>query len=259
MPARCLPYLAYIAYNPTTYRQFGIFVLGAESVFAEYARICNPACLGAQRSQAKRTTPSPHGSQRSLQSPGTRSGAMSPSCSSRKAIFAEIDASLTRLGMDHVDLYQIHRWDYDTPIEETLEALHASSRLARRATSAPRRCMLGSSPARSASQRSTAGHASSVCRTSSTCSTAKRSARCCRCVRLKASASPVEPAGARQAQPRLGLHQHPDRNRRGLWPAVRQHGGMPLLLPRTRSLLLGHDVSQEADLRNPIRPSSIFW
>jgi 1-deoxyxylulose-5-phosphate synthase len=43
---------------------------------------------------------------------------------SRKAIFAEIDASLTRLGMDHVDLYQIHRFDYDTPIEETLEALH---------------------------------------------------------------------------------------------------------------------------------------
>jgi aryl-alcohol dehydrogenase-like predicted oxidoreductase len=43
---------------------------------------------------------------------------------SRKAIFAEIDASLTRLGVDYVDLYQIHRWDYDTPIEETLEALH---------------------------------------------------------------------------------------------------------------------------------------
>ena len=37
---------------------------------------------------------------------------------------AEIDASLRRLGMDHVDLYQIHRWDYHTPIEETLEALH---------------------------------------------------------------------------------------------------------------------------------------
>jgi len=43
---------------------------------------------------------------------------------SRKAIFTEIDASLARLGMDHVDLYQIHRWDYDTPIEETLEALN---------------------------------------------------------------------------------------------------------------------------------------
>jgi aryl-alcohol dehydrogenase-like predicted oxidoreductase len=43
---------------------------------------------------------------------------------SRKAILAEIDASLTRLDLDYVDLYQIHRWDYDTPIEETMEALH---------------------------------------------------------------------------------------------------------------------------------------
>jgi aryl-alcohol dehydrogenase-like predicted oxidoreductase len=43
---------------------------------------------------------------------------------SRKAIFQGIDASLRRLGMDYVDLYQIHRWDYRTPIEETLEALH---------------------------------------------------------------------------------------------------------------------------------------
>src|SRR3954469_12834 len=43
---------------------------------------------------------------------------------SRKAIFTEIDASLRRLGMDYVDLYQIHRWDYGTPIEETLDALN---------------------------------------------------------------------------------------------------------------------------------------
>ena len=43
---------------------------------------------------------------------------------SRKAIMAEIDASLRRLGMDYVDLYQIHRWDYETPLEETLESLH---------------------------------------------------------------------------------------------------------------------------------------
>src|ERR1700761_6397623 len=43
---------------------------------------------------------------------------------SRKAIMTEIDASLRRLGTDYVDLYQIHRFDYTTPIEETLEALH---------------------------------------------------------------------------------------------------------------------------------------
>ena len=43
---------------------------------------------------------------------------------SRVHIIAAIDASLKRLGTDYVDLYQIHRWDYSTPIEETLEALH---------------------------------------------------------------------------------------------------------------------------------------
>lgn len=43
---------------------------------------------------------------------------------SRKHILAGIDASLSRLGSDYVDLYQIHRWDGETPIEETMEALH---------------------------------------------------------------------------------------------------------------------------------------
>jgi aryl-alcohol dehydrogenase-like predicted oxidoreductase len=43
---------------------------------------------------------------------------------SRKHILSAIDASLGRLGMDYVDLYQIHRWDPHTPIEETMEALH---------------------------------------------------------------------------------------------------------------------------------------
>ena len=51
--------------------------------------------------------------------PGPNGGGLS-----RKAIFNEIDASLKRLGTDYVDLYQIHRWDDETPIEETLEALH---------------------------------------------------------------------------------------------------------------------------------------
>ena len=43
---------------------------------------------------------------------------------SRKAILTEVDHSLRRLGTDYIDLYQIHRLDYHTPIEETLEALH---------------------------------------------------------------------------------------------------------------------------------------
>lgn len=43
---------------------------------------------------------------------------------SRKAILSEVEHSLRRLGTDYIDLYQIHRWDYDTPIEETMEALN---------------------------------------------------------------------------------------------------------------------------------------
>ncbi|WHY16828.1 aldo/keto reductase [Paenibacillus sp. G2S3] len=51
--------------------------------------------------------------------PGPNGGGLS-----RKAILGEIDNSLKRLGTDYVDLYIIHRWDYNTPIEETMEALH---------------------------------------------------------------------------------------------------------------------------------------
>jgi aryl-alcohol dehydrogenase-like predicted oxidoreductase len=51
--------------------------------------------------------------------PGANGGGLS-----RKHILSAIDASLGRLGMDYVDLYQIHRWDDHTPIEETMEALH---------------------------------------------------------------------------------------------------------------------------------------
>ena len=52
-------------------------------------------------------------------SPGENGGGLS-----RKHILSAIDASLSRLGMEYVDLYQIHRWDNRTPIEETMEALH---------------------------------------------------------------------------------------------------------------------------------------
>ena len=43
---------------------------------------------------------------------------------SRKHVLSAIDGSLTRLGTDYVDLYQVHRWDSDTPIEESMDALH---------------------------------------------------------------------------------------------------------------------------------------
>jgi 1-deoxyxylulose-5-phosphate synthase len=55
---------------------------------------------------------------------GHMRGAPNGSGLSRKAIMAELDHSLRRLGTDYVDLYQIHRWDFRTPIEETMQALH---------------------------------------------------------------------------------------------------------------------------------------
>jgi 1-deoxyxylulose-5-phosphate synthase len=82
----------------------------------------SPPTLGARR-LPKRTLVATTISSRRAKS---RSARRAPNIGglSRKTIFEEIDGSLRRLGMDHVDLYQIHRWDPDTPIEETMEALH---------------------------------------------------------------------------------------------------------------------------------------
>jgi aryl-alcohol dehydrogenase-like predicted oxidoreductase len=55
---------------------------------------------------------------------------------SRRRILAAIDDSLVRLGVDCVDLYQIHRWDDETPIEETIEALTSALARAARSVSA---------------------------------------------------------------------------------------------------------------------------
>jgi 1-deoxyxylulose-5-phosphate synthase len=96
---------------------------------------------------------------------------------SRKQIFFELDQSLKRLGTDYIDLYQIHRWDYETPIEETMEALHDVVRSGKVARSEPPPCTPGSSPRPSTSPTSTAGLALSPCRTTTTSSTARKSAR----------------------------------------------------------------------------------
>ena len=141
--------------------------------------------------------------------PGENNGGLS-----RKHILSGIDASLRRLDMDYVDLYQIHRWDYRTPIEETMEALHdvvragkarylgAStmyawqlatmkeaarrggwtrctrwSRRARPVISARAACSPGSSPRPSTWLSCTAGPGSGPCRTTTTCSTARKSGR----------------------------------------------------------------------------------
>ena len=97
---------------------------------------------------------------------------------SRKHILDAIDASLRRLGMDYVDLYQIHRFDYDTPIEETLES--AQRRRPSRQGALHRRvehvCVAVRADAR-AVRRATAGRGSSRCRTTTTWCIARKSAR----------------------------------------------------------------------------------
>jgi aryl-alcohol dehydrogenase (NADP+) len=67
---------------------------------------------------------------------------------SRKHILQAAEASLRRLRTDHIDLYQIHRWDYETPIDETLEALNDLVRSGKVCTSERPACLHGSFRAR---------------------------------------------------------------------------------------------------------------
>ena len=96
---------------------------------------------------------------------------------SRKHLVAAVDASLERLGTDYVDLYQIHRWDYDTPIEETMAALHDIVQ-AGKARYIGASSMYAWEFARpSTPPARPAGRASCRCRTTTTSSTEKRSGR----------------------------------------------------------------------------------
>lgn len=83
---------------------------------------------------------------------------------SRKTILSEIDHSLKRLETDYVDLYIIHRFDENTPIEETMEALHDVVKSEKHATSVRARCMPGSSKKHNASQKEMVGQNSSPCK-----------------------------------------------------------------------------------------------
>ena len=97
---------------------------------------------------------------------------------SRKHIMASIDASLTRLGMDYVDLYQIHRWDPLTPIAETMDALHDVVKAGKaRYIGASSMFAWQFAKAQASRRPGTGRPGSSRCRTTTTWSTARRSAR----------------------------------------------------------------------------------
>ena len=140
----------------------------------------------------------------------------------------EIDASLQRLGTDYVDLYQIHRWDYDTPIEETLEALHD-------VVKAGKARYIGASSmhawqfARALGIAERHGWTRFVSMQNLVNLLYREEERemLPLCAAEGIGGHSMEPAGARPADPRLGLHQHPHRDRRGIRAAIRKDRTMP--------------------------------
>ncbi len=142
---------------------------------------------------------------------------------SRKAIFVEIDASLTRLGMDYIDLYQIHRFDHETPIEETLEALHD-------VVKAGKVRYIGASSmhawefARALGIAEKHGWTRFVSMQNLVNLLYREEERemLPLCAAEGIGVIPWSPQARGKTEPRLGLHQHPHGDRRGLQPVLRQ-------------------------------------
>ena len=121
---------------------------------------------------------------------------------SRKTIFAECDHSLRRLGTDYIDLYQIHRWDYDTPLEETLEALHDLVKAGKvRYLGASSMYAWQFSKALQVADLSRLVALHRHAESPTTCCTARKSAKCSTCARRRHRRHAVESAGARQVNP----------------------------------------------------------
>ena len=105
---------------------------------------------------------------------------------SRAQILRSIDDSLRRLKMDYVDLLQIHRWDYNTPIEETLEALNDVVKAGKARYIGASSMHASQFAQRWLCRRNMAGRVSSPCRITTTLSIAKKNARCYRSAIRKA-------------------------------------------------------------------------
>jgi 1-deoxyxylulose-5-phosphate synthase len=144
---------------------------------------------------------------------------------SRKNILFEIDESLRRLGTDYVDLYQIHRFDHETPIEETMEALHD-------VVKAGKASYIGASSmyawefgkALAVAERHGWTRFVSMQNLVNLMYREEEREMLPLCDDQGHRCYPLEPTSARQTDPRLGLQEHPHGNRRSLRPHVQEHG-----------------------------------